>query len=149
MPEVWLKFGIGWLLDVALHPNYEENGWIYLSFGDRCSNCNETFRNKDVSMNKLVRGRIKDGAWIDEETIWKANVGTYTPTPDMSAGGRICFDDEGHVFLSVGFKGVTNFWGIQDLSLPYGKIHRVHDDGSIPEDNPFVDVPDALKSSAP
>ena len=148
MPGVWLKYGIGWLLDVAPHPDYAENGWIYLSYGDRCGDCNamSRARGEDVSMSVLVRGRIKDGQWIDEETIWRADIETYTPMPDMTLGGRIAFDGEGHVFLSVGFKGITNFWGIQDLSLPYGKIHRVHDDGRIPEDNPFVDVPDALKT---
>ena len=148
-PGVWLKFGVGWLLDVALHPNYQENGWIYLSHGDRCSDCNAMSRlgRGDVSMNVLVRGRIKDGRWIDEETIWRADIETYAPTPDIVAGGRISFDDDGHVFLSVGIKGPTNYWGVQDLSLPYGKIHRIHDDGGIPADNPFVDVPGALKTT--
>lgn len=64
----------------------------------------------------------------------------------MGAGGRIAFDDAGHVFLSVGIKGLSNYHGIQDLGLPYGKIHRVNDDGTIPPDNPFVDDPDALDS---
>ena len=104
-------------------------------------------RGQDVSMNALVRARIKDGKWVDEETIWKADIETYTPKPDMNAGGRIAFDDAGHVFLSVGMKGITSFWGIQDLSLPYGKIHRVHDDGRIPADNPFLGVPDALETT--
>jgi glucose/arabinose dehydrogenase len=58
--------------------------------------------------------------------------------PDVGAGGRIAFDDQGHVFLSIGMKGSSNYGGIQDLSLPYGKIHRVNDDGSVPADNPFV-----------
>ena len=135
-----LVYGTGWMLDVALHPDYEENGWIYLHFGDRCRDCS-------TSMNKLIRGRIEDGRWIDEETIWRAAPDTYTRTPDMAAGGRIAFDDQGHVFLSVGIKGPSEFEGIQDLSLPYGKIHRVHDDGRIPADNPFVDVPGALATT--
>ena len=63
---------------------------------------------------------------------------TYTSMPDVGAGGRIAFDDQGHVFLSIGMKGGSNYEGIQDLSLPYGKIHRVNDDGSVPADNPFV-----------
>lgn len=148
-PGIRLFYGLGWMMDVALHPDYGDNGWIYLHYGDRCSDCNTMSRatGRDVSMNRLVRGRIKDGVWVDEETIWRADIETYTPTPDISAGGRIAFDDAGHVFISVGFKGPLNFWGIQDLSLPYGKIHRMHDDGSIPADNPFVDVPDALKTT--
>jgi glucose/arabinose dehydrogenase len=135
-----LVYGSGWMLDVALHPDYEENGWIYLHFGDRCDTC-------DTSMNKVIRGRIADGRWIDEETIWSADPASYNETPETGAGGRISFDDQGHVFLSIGVKGNSNYHGIQDLSLPYGKIHRVYDDGSVPEDNPFVDVADALPTT--
>ncbi len=135
-----LVFGSGWMLEVAIHPNYEENGWIYLHFGDRCSDC-------DTSMNKLIRGRIEDGRWLDEETIWHAEPDTYSGGSDMGRGGRISFDERGHVFLSVGMRGNSNYYGIQDLSLPYGKIHRVHDDGRIPSDNPFVDVPGALPTT--
>jgi glucose/arabinose dehydrogenase len=62
----------------------------------------------------------------------------------MAAGGRIAFDDSGHVFLSIGMKGGSNFAGIQDLSLPYGKIVRLGENGTVPRDNPFIDVPDAL-----
>ena len=140
--------GVGWMLDVAIHPDYEENGWVYLHFGDRCSDCNEVSRQsgQPVSMNKLVRGRIKDGSWIDEETIWQADIESYTAQSDLTAGGRISFDGDGHVFISVGMKGSHEHVGIQDLSLPYGKIYRVHDDGRAPSDNPFVDVPGALKT---
>ena len=143
-----LEYGIGWMLDVALHPDYEENGWIYIHYGDRCDDCNKMSRMSPfaVSMNKLVRGRIENGVWIDQETVWQADKETYTPMPDIGAGGRISFDDEGHVFISVGIKGQSNYHGIQDLSLPYGKIHRIHDDGRVPADNPFVDVPSALAS---
>ncbi len=50
------------------------------------------------------------------------------------------------MFVSVGIKGLGNYVGIQDLSTPYGKIHRVHDDGRIPADNPFVGRSGALAS---
>ena len=139
-----LVYGRGWLMDVALHPDYEENGWIYLHFGDRCEDCGP-------SMNKLVRARIEDGRWVDEETIWQADPSTYTRVPDMGAGGRIAFDAprEGrrHVYLSIGIKGRNNYEGIQDLARPYGKIHRVYDDGAVPADNPFVATPGALPST--
>lgn len=140
-----LEMGLGWLMDVALHPDYTDNGWIYLHYGDRCEECNSGSL-LPVTMNTLVRGHIKDGAWVDEEIIWKAEPETYTSTPDIAAGGRIAFDGEGAVFLSIGMKGPSNYHGIQDLSLPYGKIHRVHDDGSMPEDNPFFNTPGAMKS---
>lgn len=140
--------GVGWMFDVAIHPDFEENGWIYLHYGDRCSDCNEISRQsgKPVSMNKLIRGRIKNARWVDEETIWQADIETYSTQSDISAGGRISFDPAGYVFMSVGMKGSHDYVGIQDLSLPYGKIHRIHDDGRIPSGNPFVNVPGALKS---
>ena len=148
VPGILLTFGLGWILDVALHPDYAENRWIYLQYGDRCTDCNAASRasGRAVSRNKLVRGRIENGEWVDEETIWSADIETYTPMPDMGAGGRIAFDDAGHVFISVGIKGGGEQVGVQDLGMPYGKIHRVNDDGSIPADNPFVDTAGALPS---
>lgn len=141
--------GIGWMLDVAIHPEFEDNGWIYIHHTDRCDDCNDLSRRagRPVSMNRLVRGRIDDGAWVDEEIIWRADIDTYTNTSDLAAGGRIAFDAEKNVYISVGMKDVLDFMGIQDLALPYGKIHRVRDDGQIPQDNPFVDDADALPST--
>ena len=140
--------GLGWMLDVAIHPQYEDNGWVYIHHTDRCSDCNELSRkgNQPVSMNRIVRGRIKDNKWIDEEIIWQADIETYSNTSDLAAGGRLTFDSENHVYFGIGMKDTLDFIGIQDLDLPYGKIHRVHDDGRIPADNPFVDDPAALDS---
>ena len=148
VPGILLVYGQGYLLDIALHPDYAKNGWIYLSFTERCSDCNESSRKtkRPVSMNVLVRGRIKNGEWVDQETIWRPDIENFTAMPDMAAGGRIAFDDKGHVFLSVGIKGGSESGGVQDLHLPYGKILRFNDDGSIPSDNPFVHTPDALPS---
>lgn len=148
--------GSGWMLDVAIHPNYQENGWIYLSYSDRCSNCNDESRQtkQDVSMCALVRGQIKNGEWVNQETIWKADLKAYSSTASPTIGGRICFDDQGHVFLSVGGikyipvppGNIESYAGIQNLSLPYGKIFRMLDNGKIPSDNPFVTTPNALKT---
>lgn len=144
-----LRSGLGWVLDVAPHPDYEENGWIYVQYGDRCEDCNTVSRKTGdpVSMNVLVRARIKNDTWVDEEVIWQADIEDYTSRTDMAAGGRIAFDGEGHVFFSVGFKGPANYMGIQDLNKPYGKIHRVNEDGSIPEDNPYVGREGAVAST--
>ncbi len=142
-----LRFGNGWILDVAPHPEFEENGWIYLSYGDRCSDCNEVSRGAGkppVSALKLVRGRIRDGRWVDEETLWAVDKKLYAPGTDMAAGGRIAFDGAGHLFLSFGMMPGFGYTGIQDLDRPWGKIHRLHDDGRVPADNPFVDVPGAF-----
>ena len=143
-----LDRGLGWMHEAALHPDYEENGWIYLYYGDRCEGCNEVSRerNAPVSMTRIYRGRIRDGAWIDEETIWSSDYEHYTPGTDLSLGGRIAFDRDGHVYFSVGAKNGFYDLGIQDLSTPWGKIHRVSEDGSIPPDNPFVGVEGAIES---
>ncbi len=148
IPGILLVYGMGYLLDVAPHPDYAENGWIYLAYTDRCTACNAASRqsNRPVSMNALIRGRIENGEWVDQQPVWRTDVENYTSMPDMAAGGRIAFDDAGHVFLSIGMKGGSEFAGIQDLRLPYGKIHRVNDDGSIPADNPFVGTAGALPS---
>ena len=140
--------GLGWLLDVAPHPRFEKNGWIYLHHTDRCKDCNALSRRskRPVSMNRLIRGRIRDGAWVDQEVLWQADMETYTDTSDLAAGGRIAFDGTGHVFIIIGIKPPLEFLGIQQLPLPYGKIHRLDDDGRIPADNPFVKTPGALKS---
>jgi glucose/arabinose dehydrogenase len=148
VPGIKLVYGMGYLLDVAPHPQYEKNGWIYLHYAERCTDCNDAGRKfkSPVSGNVVVRGRIRNGEWIDQQSIWRMTVEQYTRMPDMAAGGRLAFDGKGHVFLSVGIKGGSEFAGVQDLSLPYGKIHRVNDDGSIPSDNPFVGVARAMPS---
>jgi len=140
--------GLGWMLDVAIHPNYEENGWVYIHHTDRCIQCNKLSRksNAPVSMNRLVRGRIKEGQWTDQEVLWEADKETYTNTSDLAAGGRIAFDANGYVYISVGIKDTLDVMGVQDMDKPYGKIHRLHDDGRIPSDNPFVDTDGALPS---
>ena len=138
-----INLGLGWLLDIAIHPDYEQNGWIYLHYGDRIDSTSSVL---PVSMNRLDRARIRNGKWVDVETIWQAHRNSYTSVPDIGAGGRIAFDDSGHVYLSVGMKASDGHGGIQDLRMPYGKIHRVRDDGSIPQDNPFFNHPRSLKS---
>ena len=136
--------GMGWMHEVELHPDYAKNGWIYLSYGDRCENCNSASRasGRPVVMVKLVRGRLKGNAWVDQQTIWEAPQETYQDGLENGAGARITFDDKSHVFLTVGM--FVDYAGIQDLDKPYGKIIRVYDDGRIPADNPFVGVPGAL-----
>jgi glucose/arabinose dehydrogenase/cytochrome c553 len=137
-----IAYGLGWLLDVAPHPNYGENGWIYLHYTDRCQDCGLMPK----SMNTIIRGRIRDGAWVDQEDIWRLEVTRYSSIPDVAAGGRLTFDDTGYLYFSVGVKCGSNHHGIQDLTTACGKSHRLHDDGGIPNDNPFVDEPGAMGS---
>lgn len=136
--------GMGWMHEVALHPDYAKNGWIYLTYGDRCEQCNTASREtgKPVVMVKLVRGKLAGNAWVEQQTIWEADEETYQDGLENGAGARITFDDAGHVYFVVGH--FVDYRGVQDLDFPYGKIMRVHDDGRIPADNPFVKVPGAI-----
>jgi glucose/arabinose dehydrogenase len=136
----------GWMLGVAVHPRYRTNGWIYLSWGELCDDCPRADPKNPLapSMIKVVRGRIRDGRWVDEQPIWSVAHEHYTQQTDTVAGGRMAFDDDGHLFIMVAMKNLDD--GIQDLRRPWGKIHRVHDDGRIPADNPFAGRVDALSS---
>ena len=143
-PTLFIQYGNGWMLDIAPHPDYENNGWIYMTYGDRLAKCNNG--GSDASMQKLIRGRISNGTWVDQETIWEVDSTYYTTMPDMTMGGRIAFDDAGHLYFTLGMKGYTNYEGIQDLGQPHGKIHRIHLDGLIPDDNPYVNDQTAIPS---
>jgi glucose/arabinose dehydrogenase len=134
LPKVWAVQD-GGLMDVALHPDYAKNGWIYLSYVDPGTN--------GASMTVIVRGRVRDGKWVDQEILYKAPPELYW-ADNTHFGSRFLFDKEGHLFYSIGDRGHQH--DAQDLALPNGKIHRIHDDGRIPRDNPFVGKGAALGS---
>jgi aldose sugar dehydrogenase len=138
MPAV-REIGQGGLMDVAVHPAYAKNGWIYLGFTDPSPT------NARAGMTKIVRGKIKrEGGkttWTEQQTIFEAPAETYT-TAGVHFGCRIVFDGKGHIFFSIGDRGQQKF--AQDLSRPNGKILRVREDGSIPSDNPFVKTEGAM-----
>ncbi len=137
----WLNLGI--VLDVALHPNYTENGWVYLSHTDRCwFDCGSLL---PATMVRVVRGRIEQGRWRDEQIIWSVHHDHYTPVPDGVAAGRLAFDRDGHIYISIG--GKNTYDKLHDLDTPFGKIHRARDDGTVPEDNPYF-VPEAKRNHA-
>lgn len=134
VPQV-IAHGQGGLLEVALHPSYKENGWIYLAFSDGTRE-----GGKIAALTKVVRGRIQHQRWVDQETIWQGESEHYGSS-GVHFGSRIVFI-EGMLFFVIGERG--GWHKAQDLSLPHGKIMRLHDDGRIPEDNPFVNTPNAL-----
>lgn len=137
-PEV-LHEGQGGLLDVTVDPNYAQNGWIYLSYSHALSQGGE----RVPAMTRVVRGRIRDNRWVDQEVLFEAPHETYLPTR-QHFGSRIVFDPAGNLYFSIGDRGQGEM--AQDLSKPNGKIHRIRPDGSIPSDNPFAGRPDALPS---
>ncbi len=140
LPKV-VHEGQGGLLDVAVDPDYADNGWVYLSYSHALEAGPEQRRPR--AMTRLVRGRIADHTWQDQETIYEAPHATYQGTRHHY-GSRIVFDDSNHLYFSVGDRGAGQ--QAQDLSQPNGKIHRLHRDGTIPTDNPFLTQFDALAS---
>ena len=129
LPAVKAK-GQGGLFDVALSPDFKTTSWIYFSYA------------KDIdgeAATTLARAKLQNEALID----WQDLLVTQSRTPkNYHFGGRITFDNEGHVFLSVGERGVRA--NAQNLQNHAGKILRLNLDGSIPKDNPFVDTNNAL-----
>ncbi|MEM9079368.1 MAG: PQQ-dependent sugar dehydrogenase [Verrucomicrobiota bacterium] len=124
-PEV-TAVGQGGMMEVAPHPDYKTNGWIYLGYSDG-------FKDGGTkSMTRYVRGRIKNNRWTDEELIWEADK-TFYPTSGVHFGTRIVFKD-GHIHFPVGER--SGMMLAQDVSHPVGKTYRLKDDGSIPTDNP-------------
>ncbi|GEM_PF-39329 len=128
--------GQGGMLDVALHPNFSENNWIYLSY----SKVNE--KDRQLSTTSVVRGKIVEDRFTEVEEVFELL--PYSDTRHHY-GSRLVFDEQGYLFISVGDRGNRDE-NPQSLSKHAGKIHRVHDDGRIPEDNPFYHTQDAVKS---
>lgn len=140
-PEV-LAEGQGGLMDVAVDPDYTENGWVYLAYSHALDDAPEG-DSPVPAMTRIVRGKIKNGAWKDQQVIFEAPAETYLPTR-QHYGCRIVFDKAGHLYFGIGDRGMQDL--AQDPSRPNGKIHRINRDGSIPEDNPFLKTPGALPS---
>lgn len=129
-PKVYLR-GQGGLLDIELHPNYKNNGWIYFSYAS--SDGDENGGNTSI-----MRAKIKNDSLINKEILYKAVPNT---TKGQHFGSRIVFKD-GYLFFSIGERGERDI-NPQDLTRDGGKIYRLNDDGSIPKDNPFVDTKNA------
>jgi glucose/arabinose dehydrogenase len=135
IPAVWTEQD-GGLFDVAIAPDYARTGWIYLSYAEPGAN--------RTSMTAIIRGRIRDGRWIDQQTLYRATSPDLFSTQNSHYGSRFLFDREGHVFYSIGDRGHED--DAQDLSKPAGKIHRINLDGTTPRDNPFVGRAGAIET---
>ncbi|KMT64056.1 PQQ-dependent sugar dehydrogenase [Catenovulum maritimum] len=134
-PDIWLR-GQGGLLDVVPHPDYDSNGWIYLSYAKQSND------GKNIGMTAVSRGKINKASWVNEQNIYTAETNLQIAT-GAHFGSRIVLD-KGYLYFSIGDRGKKEM--AQDLSKPNGKIHRLHDDGRVPLDNPFVNSPNALKT---
>ena len=134
VPEVFAE-GQGGLLDIALHPDFASNQMLYLSFSKPLS--------EGESTTAVVRGHLEDDRLTNVEEIFEAasrGRGHY--------GSRLAFDGDGYLFITVGERqapatGDLMAHPAQDLSNHHGVVVRLHDDGRVPSDNPFVDTPGA------
>jgi glucose/arabinose dehydrogenase len=122
--------GQGGLLDVAVHPNYEENGWVYLTYskGDRTA-----------TATTLVRARLQEDRLSDVEEIFTQD---RRSSPGRHYGSRLAFTPDDKLLMTIGDRGAEPDRA-QDLMDHAGSLLRLNDDGSVPQDNPFVDRQDA------
>jgi glucose/arabinose dehydrogenase len=126
VPPVFAQ-GQGGLFDVALHPQFEKNGFVYLSYaapGD------------GGASTELARARLNGSRLEDLHVIFRQEPKT---AGGLHFGGRIVFDREGYLYLTLGERGQ-----MQRAQLPenhHGSVIRLHDDGRVPQDNPFAGKP--------
>ena len=129
VPDVDYR-GHGGLGDVVLHPDFEENQLVYLSYVESAVG---NTRGAVVARGVLTLAE-RGGTLSDIEIVWRQY-------PKMVGSGhyghRIVFDEDNYLWISSGDR--QKFTPSQDMQSNVGKIVRLHDDGSIPDDNPFVD----------
>jgi aldose sugar dehydrogenase len=125
-PEVYNR-GQGGFLDVALSPNYESDGWIYFTYSSQAGE-------GEGGNTELMRAKFENNELTNKEVLYKATPNT---TRGQHFGSRIDFDNEGHLYFSIGDRGDRDVLP-QDITKDGGKVYRLNLDGSIPQDNPFV-----------
>ncbi|MBA4302337.1 MAG: sugar dehydrogenase [Cyclobacterium sp.] len=122
------------LLDIALHPKFAENGWIYIAYAKHFED--------STAATTIMRFKLEGNTAVNQQDL-------ITAGPSWKGGrhfgSRIIFDNDGFLYFSNGDKGYIPM-NAQDLTNAHGKIHRVKDDGTIPSDNPFVDSVGAVAS---
>ena len=132
VPEIYFM-GQGGLMDIELHPKFDQNNKVFLSFAESS--------NKNDGGNTAIMSAILDqNKLINKEILYR---GKENSTKGQHWGSRIQFDKEGFLFFTIGDRGSRNV-NPQDLSRDGGKVYRINEDGSIPQDNPFVDKNDII-----
>jgi glucose/arabinose dehydrogenase len=136
-PEVY-SGGQGGLHEVALHPEFANNGFVYLAYAKATDGGRAT--------TALARGRLDGDTLRDVRELFVARTDSRA---GQHFGGRIAFDGADHVFLSIGDRGASPSGDLerhpaQDRSNHQGTIVRLTLDGDVPPDNPFVNTPGVL-----
>ena len=112
--------GLSGLMDVALHPQFAQNRFVYLTYTKPLQGTQNTLA--------LARGRLDGQTLTDVRDVFVASAGT-------GGASRIAFGRDGTIFMTTGGGGDK---GAQDPNSHAGKVLRLRDDGSAPTDNPFV-----------
>ncbi|MGG6296671.1 PQQ-dependent sugar dehydrogenase [Leptolyngbya sp. AN02str] len=138
VPEV-LAVGQGGLLDISLHPQFEQNGWVYFTYAAGSRSANHT---------RVARARFDGSALSDWTMLFEVN---RLKQDGQHFGSRMTWLPDNTLLISIGDGGnppvqlegelIRN--QAQDLTSRLGKIVRINDDGSIPADNPFADSTEA------
>jgi glucose/arabinose dehydrogenase len=136
VPKV-LSEGQGGLLDIVLHPQYKQNGWLYCSYSKPA-----LMDSVAKSTTAIFRAKLLNDSLTNIEHIFEAL--PYLTTKHHY-GCRMVFDNNGYLFFGVGERG-KHFEYPQKLDNDLGKIHRLHDDGTIPTSNPFYNTKGAHPS---
>jgi len=134
LPPIYNR-GQGGLLDVVLHPNFENNNWIYFSYA--APNPNGNGGNTAIARAKLIGYELQN-----LEVLYQAIPFTRK---GQHFGSRLLFDNQGYLYFSIGDRGNRDE-NPQDITKDGGKIYRINDDGSIPESNPFYTSKTAKKA---
>jgi len=134
VPDVYTR-GQGGLLDIVLHPEYESNGWIYITYSSSQGA-------EEGGNTAIMRAKLENNALVDSQVLYKGEPNT---TRGQHFGSRIAFDSDGYLYFSIGDRGNRDVLP-QDISKDGGKIYRLNDDGSIPSDNPFVGESGAVEA---
>ncbi len=122
--------GQGGLFDVAIHPDYAANGWIYWAYNEPgAGGCGTA----------LARGKLQGTQMTSVEILFSMRPKSRK---NQHFGGRIVFDTRGFVYLTLGDRGDRD--RAQKMDDHAGSVIRLHEDGRVPEDNPFVKLKGAL-----
>ncbi|MFY0592083.1 PQQ-dependent sugar dehydrogenase [Roseivirga sp.] len=127
--------GQGGLLDIELHPDFESTKWVYFTFA---SDEGEG----SGAMTALSRAQWNGESFDNHTVLYKGSPNTRA---GQHFGSRIAFDNDGYVYFSIGDRGNRDN-NPQDITRDGGKVYRLHDDGRIPTDNPFVSIDGAKKA---
>ena len=122
--------GQGGLLDVVLHPDFEQSRWVYFSYNEAGPSGMGT---------AVARGRLRGMRLHETQVLFRLMPKSST---GRHFGSRLVFDRQGYLFITLGDRGERP--RAQDLADHAGSVIRLHDDGRIPSDNPFVGREGAL-----